>query len=231
MKVTYFGHSCLLVEVAGFKLLFDPFIAGNPLTVGLVDVASIEADFVLLSHGHADHVADAKAILDRTGAMLISNYEIVTWFAAQGCTHGHPMNHGGSFDFPFGRVKYVSAIHSSMLPDGSYGGNPGGFVVETAEGAFYFSGDTALTYDMQLIGADHTIAWAAICLGDNFTMGPRDAVKCATWVGTKQVLGIHFDTFPPIAIDHAAAKNLFADAGIALHLLPVAGTFVPAPSA
>lgn len=218
MKATYLGHSSLLVETAGTRLLFDPFISPNPLAAG-IDVGSIVADYVLLSHGHADHVADAEAILKRTGATLISNYEIVTWFGGKGIEKAHPLNHGGGFQFPFGRVDYVAAVHSSMLPDGSYGGNPGGFVVTTAEGSFYFSGDTALTMDMKIIGEKYQLAWAALCLGDNFTMGPRDAATAAGWVGAKEVIGIHFDTFPPIAIHHEAADAEFASAGVKLHLL------------
>ena len=218
MKATYLGHSTLLVETAGSRLLFDPFISPNPLAAG-IDINSIEADYVLLSHGHADHVADAEAILKRTGAMLISNYEIVTWFGGKGIEKAHPLNHGGGFVFPFGRVDYVAAVHSSMLPDGGYGGNPGGFVVTTAEGSFYFSGDTALTMDMKILGEKYQLGWAALCLGDNFTMGPKDAATAARWVGAKEVIGIHFDTFPPIAIDHEAARAEFAGTGVKLHLL------------
>ena len=218
MKITYLGHSSLLVETAGTNLLFDPFITANPLAAG-IDIEALAPDYVLLSHGHGDHVADAEAILKGSGAMLISNYEIVTWFGNRGIENVHPLNHGGGFTFPFGRVQYVTAIHSSMLPDGSYGGNPGGFVVTTPDGAFYFSGDTALTHDMKLIGEDNHLAWAAICLGDNFTMGSKDAARAANWVGAKEVVGLHFDTFPPIVIDHDEAVAEFAKYGARLHLL------------
>ena len=141
MKLTFLGHACFSVEVAGSRLLFDPFINGNPRATHL-DVDQIEADYVLLTHGHGDHVADAESILRRTGARLVSSYEIVSWYGEKGITNGHPMNLGGSYRTPFGRVKYVTAVHSSVLPDGTYGGNPGGFVVESAEGTFYVSGDT-----------------------------------------------------------------------------------------
>jgi L-ascorbate metabolism protein UlaG (beta-lactamase superfamily) len=129
------------------------------------------------------------------------------------------LNHGGSFQFEFGRAKFVNAIHSSTLPDGTYGGNPGGFVVESREGNFYYCGDTALTMDMKLIGEGPRLKFAALCIGDNYTMGAGDAVKCADFVRCSEILGLHYDTFPPIKIDHAAAISKFKDAGKALHLL------------
>jgi len=221
MKLTFFGHACFLVETAGQRLLFDPFISPNPLAKD-IDVNQLEADYVLLTHGHGDHVADAESILRRTGSKLISNYEIVLWYGEKGITNAHPMNHGGSFQFPFGKVKYTHAVHSSVLPDGSYGGNPGGFVVENPEGGFYVSGDTALTYDIKLIGEFHQLDFAVLCIGDNFTMGPEDAAIAAEWAGVKRVVGVHYDTFPPIQIDHAEAIKAFANRGIEL-LLPAIG--------
>lgn len=224
---TYYGHSCFAVEIAGKKLLFDPFITPNPLVAEAgsgIDLESIEADYVLISHGHEDHVADAELILKRTGAMLISNYEIVSWFGQKGIENGHPLNHGGSVQLPFGKVKYVNAVHSSVLPDGTYGGNPGGFVVESEQVNFYFSGDTALTYDMKLLDEFHDLDWAVLCVGDNFTMGHADAAICAEWVGVKQVVGTHFDSFPYIEIDHDAARKSFADKGFTLHLPGIGDT-------
>lgn len=205
------------MEIAGAKILFDPFISPNPLAQG-IDIEAIEADYVLISHGHEDHVADAGDILKRTGAMLVSNYEIVTWFGQQGVEKSHPLNHGGSVQLPFGKVKYVNAVHSSVLPDGTYGGNPGGFVIESDEVSFYFSGDTALTYDMKLLGELHQLDWAVLCVGDNFTMGHADAAICAEWIGVKNVVGTHFDSFPYIEIDHDAARASFVEKGVTLHL-------------
>jgi len=218
MKVTYYGHSCFAVEVNRRTVLFDPFITPNELARS-IDVNKVAADFILISHGHQDHLSDAAAIAKRTGATLISNFEIVTWFGKQGIQKAHPMNHGGAFAFDFGRVKFVNAVHSSTLPDGASGGNPGGFVVETSEGNFYYSGDTALTMDMKLIGESTRLKFAALCIGDNFTMGIEDAVKAADFVRCAEILGVHYDTFPPIKIDHAAAQERFKAAGKQLHLL------------
>lgn len=218
MKVTYYGHACFGVTVGGKNLLFDPFITPNELAKH-IRIDAIPADYILVSHGHMDHMADVAAIAKRTGATLISNYEITVWFNSQGIEKAHPLNHGGGFNFNFGRVKFVSAIHSSSLPDGAYGGNPGGFVVETKEGNFYYAGDTALTMDMKLIGEATLLRFAALPIGDNFTMGVDDAILAAEFVKCKEVLGLHYDTFAPIKINHAAALRQFTAAGKQLHLL------------
>lgn len=228
MKVTFYGHSCFGVEAGGKRLLFDPFIRPNPLA-GEVRVETIPADFILVSHGHQDHLADAAFIAERTGALVISNYEVSQWLGKQGVKRLHPMNHGGGFNFDFGRAKLVNAIHSSGLPDGSYGGNPGGFEVETRDGNFYFSGDTALTYDMKLIGEFTKLSFAALCIGGNFTMGVEEAIHAADFVRCDDVLGLHYDTFPPIKIDHDAAVKKFAVAGKKLHL-PKIGATVEIPA-
>jgi L-ascorbate metabolism protein UlaG (beta-lactamase superfamily) len=218
MKATYYGHSCFAVQAGTRTLLFDPFITGNELAKDL-DVSKIPADYILISHGHADHMADAAAIAKRTGATIVSNYEITVWFGKQGLQKSHPLNHGGSHRFDFGRVKFVNAIHSSGLPDGSYGGNPGGFVVETPEGEFYYSGDTALTMDMKLIGESQKLKFAALPIGDNFTMGVEDATRAAEFVRCNEILGLHYNTFPPIQINTAEAVEKFKKAGKSLHLL------------
>jgi L-ascorbate metabolism protein UlaG (beta-lactamase superfamily) len=218
MNVTYYGHSCFAVDLSGITLLFDPFITPNELARD-IDINTIKANYVLVSHAHDDHLADAVAILKRTGATLISNYEISVWFSSQGCSKSHAMNHGGKARFDFGTVKLVNAIHSSSFPDGTYGGNAVGFVIESKEGNFYYAGDTALTMDMKLIGEQTPLNFAALPVGDNFTMGAEDAVKAAGFVKCKEVLGVHFDTFPPICIDRAAARRVFQEAGVNLVLL------------
>ncbi|MFV0337104.1 MAG: metal-dependent hydrolase [Chthoniobacterales bacterium] len=221
MKFIYYGHSCFGLEIDGKHFLFDPYITLNELAAN-IDTTSIPADYILISHGHVDHTADAQSIAERTGAPIISNWEIIDWFGKQGIQNGHPMNLGGSWIFDFVFVKSTPALHSSSLPDGSYGGNPGGFVLKTPSETIYYSGDTALTRDMELIGEEFTIDTAILPVGDNFTMGAKDAAKAAKLVGTKQVIGVHFDTFPYIKIDHAAAVQIFEDAGIKL-ILPKIG--------
>lgn len=218
MKVTYYGHSCFSVDAGGKTLLFDPFITPNPLAAS-IDPANLHPDYILLSHGHFDHVADVEAIARLSGAVLVGNYEVLQWFGSKGIEKIHPMNSGGSSSLEFGRVTFTPAIHSSSMPDGTYGGQPGGFLVESTEGAFYYSGDTALTRDIGLVASSSPLRFAALCLGDTFTMGVRDAVIAAEWLGCREILGVHYDTFPMIAIDHDAAREAFAKAGKTLHLL------------
>jgi len=220
MNITYYGHSCFAVELGGRVLLFDPFISPNPLAAG-IDLHSIRADFIFVSHGHQDHLADAVDLAKRTGAAVIANYEVAAWLGKNGAGKTHGINHGGAFAFDSGRVKLVNAIHSSSLPDGAYGGNPGGFVVESARGNFYYSGDTALTMDMKLIGESTRLAFAALCIGGTFTMDAADAVKAARFLQCDQIVGVHYDTFPPIKIDHEEARKLFQAAGKKLHLLKI----------
>lgn len=221
MQLTFYGHSAFGLNWNGTKLLFDPFISPNEAAKD-VNINTIDADYILLSHGHADHVADAEAIAKRTGATLVSNFEVVSWFAQKGITHNHPMNTGGAWTFPFGTVKCVNAIHSSSMPDGSYGGNPMGFVIHNEQQCIYFAGDTALTMDMQLIPAYRRPDVCIFPVGGNFTMDYADAARAAEMVQCKKVVGVHFDTFGYIKIDHQKAKTYFADRGMEL-ILPAIG--------
>lgn len=200
MQVTYYGHACFEVKLGSHTILFDPFISPNPLAKD-IDVDALKPDFILLSHGHEDHVADVERVSKNSGAKLVSNFEVVSWFQNQGVQNGHPMNHGGEWEFEFGTVKAVNAVHSSCMPDGSYGGNPMGFVIKTNSGTFYYAGDTALHYDMKLIGEEFDIDFAFLPIGSNFTMGYKDAVKAAGFVNTNKVIAMHYDTFPYIEIN------------------------------
>ena len=220
MKVTYYGHSCFAVEIQGKVLLFDPFISYNELAKH-IDIAKIPADYILLSHGHADHVADAAAIASRTGAKLIANFEIHEWFNKQGISNTHPMNTGGKWDFGEFSVKCTVAQHSSCLPDGAYGGNPMGFLVSSPQGNFYYSGDTALTLDMQLIPKWAKLNFAVLPIGDNFTMDAADALQCALMVDCQTVLAVHYDTFGYIKVDHNKVKSIFENKGKSLIMMNI----------
>lgn len=223
MQFTYYGHSCFAVQIRGKNILFDPFITPNPLAAG-IDINPIRADYIFLSHGHEDHIADCISIANRTGAIVVCSFEIHTWLNKQGITNTHPMNTGGKWVFDFGTVKCVVAQHSSGLPDGSYGGNPMGFVFTTEEGNFYYSGDTALTLDMQLIPEYTLLDFAVLCIGDNFTMGIEDAIQAAHFIQCKKIIGVHYDTFGYIKIDHNKAKKAFSKQEKVLLLLEVGET-------
>ncbi len=221
MRLTFYGHSCFLAEVNGKKLLFDPFITQNELAKH-ININDIEADYILLSHGHADHVADAEALAKSTGATIVANYEVAMWYAGKGISKYQPMNTGGKWTFDFGTVKCVNAVHSSSMPDGSYGGNPMGFIIMSDEKNFYYSGDTALTLDMQLIPMFAKIDFSVLPIGDNFTMGIKDATDAAKMIKCNTVIGVHYDTFGYIKINHIEAKDIFKKNSLEL-LLPTIG--------
>lgn len=223
MKVTYFGHACFMLEVNNKKILFDPFITPNELAKD-IDVKGIHPDYILISHGHIDHIADAVDIATQSGAKVISNFEIVTWFESKGIKNCHPMNVGGLWNFGFVKIKFVQAVHSSVLPDGTYGGNPFGFVIESSEGNIYYAGDTALTLDMQLIPRSTNIDYAFLPIGDNFTMGIDDAVQAAQFVKCDKVIGMHYDTVDLIKIDQEEAKKKFKNAECKLIIMNIGET-------
>jgi len=189
MKLTYYGHSCFSVSPAGKTLLFDPFVTANPLARA-VDVDRIEADFIFVSLGHFDHTTDVARVARRTGAKVLGNWELFDWFKKCGLENAYPINPGGQFSFDFGTVKSFAAQHSGSLPDGSYGGVARGFAFQTPDGAFYYSGDTALSMDMQLVHEWATLNFAVFPIGDGLTMGVTDAIKAATWVGVDKAVGV-----------------------------------------
>ncbi len=223
MKITFYGHASLGIQVNDVHILVDPFISGNP-KASHINLEALKADYILITHAHQDHILDVEAIAKRTGAVLVSNYEIISHFEKLGL-EGHPMNHGGSWSFDFGTVKYVNAIHTSSFPDGSYGGQPGGFVIEGEHKNIYIAGDTALTFDMKLIPLQTKLDLAILPIGNNFTMGVDDAILASDFVECDKVLGIHYDTFGYIEIDHTEAKQKFFEKGKDLMLLEI-GDFI-----
>lgn len=204
INVTWLSHSCLLIDTGDAKLLVDPFITGNPLAPIAVD--AIPADYILVSHGHGDHVGDTVAIAQRTGATVISNFEIHNWLLAQGVENAHPQHIGGGFDYPWGRVKLTIAHHGSALPDGSYGGNPCGFLFYIQGKKIYHACDTGLFYDMKLIG-EEGVDLAVLPIGDNFTMGPEDSLRAVKLIEPARVVPIHYNTFDVIEQDAMAWKS------------------------
>ncbi|MGY3794735.1 metal-dependent hydrolase [uncultured Aquimarina sp.] len=220
MKITFYGQNTLLLEIGKNKVLVDPFISGNPLSKDKIDIRDIKVDYILLTHAHQDHTLDAEAIAKNSSAIIISNYEIAMYYQEKGI-EVHPMNHGGSWNFDFGKVKYVNAIHTSSFPDGTYGGQPGGFVIEGEGKSIYIAGDTALTMDMKLIPLFTKLDLAILPIGDNFTMGIDEAIIASDFVECDKVLGVHYDTFGYIEIDHKEAKQKFSDKNKDLVLLDI----------
>jgi L-ascorbate metabolism protein UlaG (beta-lactamase superfamily) len=198
INITWYGHACFLIEANNAKLLIDPFITGNPLAP--VRSNSIEADYILVSHGHGDHLGDTINIAERTGATVISNFEIQNWIVKQGLKNVHPQHIGGGFDYPWGRVKLTIAQHGSALPDGTYGGNPCGFLFYIEGKKIYHACDTGLFFDMKLIG-EEGIDLAILPIGDNFTMGPDDALRAVKLIEPEHVIPIHYNTFDVIKQD------------------------------
>ncbi|NNC46357.1 MAG: metal-dependent hydrolase, partial [Winogradskyella sp.] len=217
MKITFYGHATLGIQIKDLFILVDPFITGNPKAKH-IDISSLNPDFILLTHAHQDHILDVEAIAKSSGATIVSNYEIVTHYQNLGF-EGHPMNHGGSWDFEFGNLKYVNAIHTSSFPDGKYGGQPGGFIIEGEHKTIYIAGDTALTMDMKLIPMQTTLDLAILPIGDNFTMGVEDAIIASDFIECDKVLGYHYDTFGYIEIVHEDAKRKYFDKDKDLMLL------------
>lgn len=219
-SIQYLGHSCFLLDLDGHKVLVDPFISQNPINTS-VKIDDINCKHILITHGHSDHVADAEEIGKSNDATIISNWEIVNWYEAKGIK-GHPMNTGGKWTFDFGKVKLTEAVHSSSMPDGSYGGTANGFLIKTESLSLYIAGDTALTNNMKLIPQ----IWPALDLailpiGDNFTMDYEEAIIASDFINCNKIIGCHFDTFGYIKIDHENVKSAFSKAGKELILLNI----------
>ena len=220
-KIWYLGHSCFRLEIDGVSIITDPFITPNPLA-SHIKFEDLTADIILVSHGHADHIADLLALANQTGAEVISNYEVITRMEGKGLKNTRPMNHGGTYESHGISFKMTNAVHSSSFMDGSYAGHPAGFVISGKTDCIYFAGDTALTYDMKLIKDEFDLTGALLPIGDNFTMGAKDAAIAATFCGANRVIGMHYDTFGFIEIDKEEAVAHFNNKGVDL-LLPKIG--------
>lgn len=203
VKLTHYGHACFLVEGGGSRLIIDPFLEGNPSAT--VKPSQVKVDYVLVSHAHGDHWGDAAVIAKENGATIIANAEISGYAGKRGLKT-HPLHIGGGFNFPFGRVKLTIAHHGSSFPDGTYGGNPAGFLLTLEGKNIYHACDTGLFYDMKLIG-DNGIDVAILPIGDNYTMGPDDALKAVELIQPKIVIPIHYNTFDVIRQDPAKFKS------------------------
>lgn len=200
-NITFLGHSTFTIEHGEHNILIDPFLTGNPQ--GSCTAADVSPTVIALTHGHGDHVGDTVDIAKRTGAKVIANYEICEWLGKQGVENCHPQHIGGGFNHEFGRLKLTTALHGSMLPDGSNGGMPAGLLFQLDGATIYHAGDTGLFSDMQLIG-EASIDLAILPIGDNFTMGPDDALRAVRFLNPKQVVPCHFNTFGWIEQDAAA---------------------------
>ncbi len=223
MKITYYGHACFGIEINNIQLIVDPFITGNPLAEH-IDINTIKADYILVTHAHQDHILDVETIAKNNDATIISNYEIYMHYTNLGLK-AHPLNHGGTFKTEDFSAKYTTAAHTSSFPDGSYGGEPGGFLLTTKDDSIYIAGDTALTYDMKLIPLWAQLDLAILPIGDNFTMGYKDAIIASDFIECSKVIGCHYDTFPPIEISKQKAQKAFMDKKKELILLNIGDSY------
>ncbi len=224
MELTYYGHACFSVLINGKNILFDPFITPNELAKD-IDVNAVPADYVFVSHAHFDHINDAVAIAQRTGATAVASFEVQAWLGKQGIEKVQPLNPGGQLSLDFGKVKATIGQHSSSFNDGTYGGVASGFIVQSEAGNFYYSGDTALTLDMQLVPRWAKLDFAVLPVGDVLTMGYEDAAEACKMVGATKAVGVHYDTFGFIKLDKEKAVSYFKEQGIEL-LLPAIGETV-----
>ena len=219
MELTYYGHSAFMVETAGHKLLFDPFITGNPHAEGVVSATDLTPDVIVLTHAHGDHWGDTLEIARRSGALIVANFEITSYAERNGHDRVQPMNTGGSWSFPWGRLMQTYARHSSSFPDGTYGGNPNGYLLSAEGRCVYNTGDTSPFAEMAWIGEDHAIDLALMPIGDCFTMGPAGAIRAAELIRPKLTVPLHYGTFPLIEVDANQWADQMGDAGFAARVL------------
>jgi L-ascorbate metabolism protein UlaG (beta-lactamase superfamily) len=227
MNVRYLGHSCFQMVISGKNIVFDPFIRPNALAAEAgIDIDTLQADYILVSHGHDDHTADLLYLAERTQATVVASWEIYTWLGKQGYTKAHPMNIGGKWKFDFGTVKMTFAAHSSSLGDGTYAGVAAGFLINAEGETIYYSGDTALNQEMKLIGEMNRIDWAFLPIGDNFTMDVTDACVAADFIKCNNIIAMHYDTFGFIKVDHNEAIQQFKQSGKMLHIMKIGDSIV-----
>ena len=220
MDLTYFGHSAFQIQTQGTTLLFDPFITGNPLAEKVISAGDLTPDVILLTHAHGDHWGDTPAIARRTGALVVGNFEITEYIRQKhGHARVHAMNTGGSWNFDWGRVTMTNALHSSSFPDGTYGGNPNGYLLEIEGKCIYDLGDTAPFAEMAWIGEDYDVDLALMPIGDCFTMGPAGAARAAGMIRPALSIPIHYDTFPPIEVDTEEWTELMSAKGLETRVL------------
>lgn len=217
-KLTYLGHSAFLIEANNGRVVIDPFLSGNPMAKTKPE--DIQVDFVLLTHGHGDHIGDGVEIAKANNATIVAPFELANYCSSKGA-NVHPMHIGGAHNFSFGRVKLTIAHHGSAAPDGTYTGNPCGFLVTMEGKMLYHPGDTGLFYDMKLIGEMNSIDVALLPIGDNFTMGVDDAVKAAELLQAGTVIPMHYKTFDVIDVDPAEFISKVESKGLSARLLPV----------
>ncbi|MFV0531209.1 MAG: metal-dependent hydrolase [Flavobacteriales bacterium] len=223
MKITYYGHACFGIELNNTTIIIDPFITGNPLAEN-IDVNTLKTDYILVTHAHQDHILDVETIAKNNSALIVSNYEIYLHFTNLGLK-AHPLNHGGTFRTDDFSAKFTAAVHTSSFPDGSYGGEPGGFLLTTKDHSVYIAGDTALTHDMKLIPLWTRLDLAILPIGDNFTMGYQDTVIASDFIECNKIIGCHYDTFPPIKISKQEAQKAFKEKGKELILLDIGDSY------
>ncbi|MFV0237380.1 MAG: metal-dependent hydrolase [Flavobacteriales bacterium] len=223
MKIVYYGHACFGIEVNQTKIIVDPFITGNPLAES-IDINMLKVDYILVTHAHQDHTLDVEILAKKNDATIISNYEICMHYINLGLK-AHPLNHGGIFKTEDFSAKFTAAVHTSSFPDGSYGGEPGGFLLTTQEASLYVAGDTALTHDMKLIPLWAQLDLAILPIGDTFTMGYQDAIIASDFMECNKIIGCHYNTFPPIEICKQEAQKAFKNHQKELILLKIGESY------